>query len=32
LTRAGIGFTVRGQRFFDRREIREALALLRRVR
>ena len=32
LTRAGIGFTVRGQRFFDRREIREALQLLRRVR
>jgi DNA helicase-2/ATP-dependent DNA helicase PcrA len=32
LTRAGIGFTVRGQRFFDRREIREALALLRRAR
>jgi DNA helicase II / ATP-dependent DNA helicase PcrA len=32
LTRAGIGFTVRGQRFFDRREIREALLLLRRVR
>ena len=32
LTRAGIGFTVRGQRFFDRREVREALALLRRAR
>jgi DNA helicase-2/ATP-dependent DNA helicase PcrA len=32
LTRAGIGFTVRGQHFFDRREIREALALLRRAR
>ena len=32
LTRAGIGFTVRGQRFFGRREIREALLLLRRVR
>ena len=32
LTRAGIGFTVRGQRFFDRRETREALGLLRRVR
>jgi DNA helicase II / ATP-dependent DNA helicase PcrA len=31
LTRAGIAFTVRGQRFFDRREIREAVALLRRV-
>jgi DNA helicase-2/ATP-dependent DNA helicase PcrA len=29
LTRAGIGFTVRGGRFFDRREIREALRLLR---
>ena len=32
LTRAGIGFTVRGQRFFDRREVREALRLLRRDR
>jgi len=32
LTRAGIGFTVRGLRFFDRREIREARQLLRRVR
>jgi len=32
LTRAGIGFTVRGQRFFDRREIREALQLMRRER
>ncbi len=32
LTRAGIGFTVRGQRFFDRREIREALTLMRRAR
>jgi DNA helicase-2/ATP-dependent DNA helicase PcrA len=30
LTRAGIGFTVRGQRFFDRREIREAGQVLRR--
>jgi DNA helicase-2/ATP-dependent DNA helicase PcrA len=30
LTRAGIGFTVRGGRFFDRREIKEALRLLRR--
>ena len=30
LTRAAIGFTVRGQRFFDRREIREAAILLRR--
>src|ERR1035437_1009081 len=29
LTRAGIGFTVRGGRFFDRREIKEALRLLR---
>ena len=32
LTRAGIAFTVRGQRFFDRREIRESLRLLRRER
>jgi DNA helicase-2/ATP-dependent DNA helicase PcrA len=32
LTRAGIGFTVRGGRFFDRREIREALRLLGKVR
>ncbi len=31
LTRAGIGFTVRGLRFFDRREIREARHLLRRA-
>jgi DNA helicase-2/ATP-dependent DNA helicase PcrA len=31
LTRAGIGFTVRGQRFFDRREIREARHLLKRA-
>ena len=30
LTRAGIAFTVRGGRFFERREIREALRLLRR--
>jgi DNA helicase-2/ATP-dependent DNA helicase PcrA len=30
LTRAGIGFTVRGRRFFERREVREALRLLRR--
>jgi DNA helicase II / ATP-dependent DNA helicase PcrA len=30
LTRAGIAFTVRGQRFFDRREIREAGHILRR--
>jgi DNA helicase-2/ATP-dependent DNA helicase PcrA len=29
LTRAGIAFTVRGMRFFDRREIRDALHLLR---
>ena len=32
LTRAGIGFTVRGQRFFERREIREARQILRHVR
>ncbi len=32
LTRAGLSFTVRGQRFFDRREIREARQLLRRAR
>ena len=32
LTRAGIGFTVRGMRFFDRPEIREARKLLRQVR
>ncbi len=32
LTRAAIGFSVRGVRFFDRREIREAQQLLRRVR
>ena len=32
LTRAAIGFTVRGQRFFDRREIREARQLLARAR
>jgi DNA helicase-2/ATP-dependent DNA helicase PcrA len=31
LTRAGIAFTVRGLRFFDRREIREARHLLRRA-
>ncbi len=31
LTRAGIGFTVRGLRFFDRREIRDARHLLRRA-
>ena len=31
LTRAGIGFTVRGRRFFDRREVREALRLLQRT-
>ncbi len=32
LTRAGVGFTVRGQQFFDRREIREACQLIRRER
>jgi DNA helicase II / ATP-dependent DNA helicase PcrA len=32
LTRAGIGFTVRGGRFFDRREVREALRILRKDR
>ncbi len=32
LTRAAIGFTVRGQRFFDRREVRDARQLLSRVR
>jgi DNA helicase-2/ATP-dependent DNA helicase PcrA len=31
LTRAGVPFTVRGQRFFDRREIRDARQLLRRA-
>jgi DNA helicase-2/ATP-dependent DNA helicase PcrA len=31
LMRAGIGFTVRGRRFFDRREVREALRLLKRT-
>jgi DNA helicase-2/ATP-dependent DNA helicase PcrA len=31
LTRAGIGFTVRGRRFFDRPEVREALRLLPRA-
>jgi len=31
LTRAGIAFRVRGQRFFERREVREALRLLRRL-
>ena len=31
LTRAGVGFTVRGQRFFDRPEIREARTLLSRA-
>jgi DNA helicase-2/ATP-dependent DNA helicase PcrA len=30
LTRAGIPFTVRGQRFFERREVREARILLKR--
>jgi DNA helicase-2/ATP-dependent DNA helicase PcrA len=32
LTRAGIGFTVRGQRFFDRREVRDARQLLASAR
>lgn len=32
LTRAGIAFRVRGQRFFERREVREARQLLRRSR
>ena len=32
LTRAGIAFRVRGQRFFERREVREARQLLRRAR
>ena len=31
LTKAGIPFRVRGQRFFERREVREAVRLLRRV-
>jgi DNA helicase-2/ATP-dependent DNA helicase PcrA len=31
LTKAGIAFRVRGQRFFERPEVREALRLLRRV-
>ena len=31
LTRAGIEFTVRGQRFYDRREVRQALQLLSRA-
>jgi DNA helicase-2/ATP-dependent DNA helicase PcrA len=31
LTKAGIPFRVRGQRFFERREVREALRLLRRL-
>jgi DNA helicase-2/ATP-dependent DNA helicase PcrA len=31
LTRAGIAFRVRGQRFFERPEVREALRLLRRL-
>jgi DNA helicase II / ATP-dependent DNA helicase PcrA len=31
LTRAGVPFTVRGQRFFDRREIRDARQLMRRA-
>jgi DNA helicase-2/ATP-dependent DNA helicase PcrA len=32
LTRAGVPFAIRGQRFFDRREIREARRLLRGAR
>lgn len=32
LTRAGIAFRVRGQRFFERREVRQARQLLRRTR
>src|SRR5688572_6257704 len=32
LTRAGIEFTVRGQRFYERQEIRQARQLLRRLR
>jgi DNA helicase-2/ATP-dependent DNA helicase PcrA len=32
LTRAGIAFTIRGQRFFERREIKEARRLLRGLR
>ncbi|HEX7497274.1 MAG TPA: ATP-dependent DNA helicase UvrD2 [Candidatus Limnocylindrales bacterium] len=32
LTRAGIGFTVRGRRFFDRPEVREAVRFLQRGR
>ena len=32
LTRAGIGFTVRGRRFFDRPEVREAVRFLQRSR
>ncbi len=31
LTRAGIPFQVRGQRFFDRRDVRSAIEVLRRV-
>ena len=31
LTRAGIAFRVRGQRFFERAEVREALRILRRL-
>jgi DNA helicase-2/ATP-dependent DNA helicase PcrA len=32
LTRAGIAFVIRGERFFDRREVREARRMLARVR
>jgi DNA helicase-2/ATP-dependent DNA helicase PcrA len=31
LTRAGVGFRVRGVRFFDRRDVRTAIAQLRRI-
>jgi DNA helicase-2/ATP-dependent DNA helicase PcrA len=31
LTKAGVAFRVRGQRFFERREVREALQILRRL-
>jgi DNA helicase II / ATP-dependent DNA helicase PcrA len=32
LARAGIGFTLRGRRFYERQEVRQAVALLRRAR
>jgi DNA helicase II / ATP-dependent DNA helicase PcrA len=32
LTRAGIGYTVRGQRFYQRREVREAMRVLQAAR